>query len=287
MRNVLVLVTLLAGCPGDPVECGSTQGFLSGDVTVGAQVFARPTAGGDTVTGEVTSDTYELNLEGDTEWTVWAQLDDCFSRDITVSVDACEEYTEDLVVDINECETADKPNLYLYPTSDTPTSVVIEADPRQRIFESMPAYNDGWHGVAHPDGTFTSDGERAPFLFYEITLLPKHRDLMQRDQGYCVAGEGAVQTMADILGQYGFNGRERRDFVDGWRDDLPIAASYTVYPQLHVDPMATLHIEPALPVHRLWLRVEDGAQCQATPPIVVPFDRSDAHGVEWGVVLGM
>jgi hypothetical protein len=40
-------------------------------------------------------------------------------------------------------------------------------------------------------------------------------------------------------------------------------------------------------VDRLWLLVEDvGACVEALPtPSVVPFDRTGAHGVEWGVVL--
>ena len=108
---------------------------------------------------------------------------------------------------------------------------------------------------------------------------------MQRDSVHCVDGADAVVRMAGLLGQYGFDARQQADFVDGWREDLPERASYAVYAQTRVDHAVALEIAPALPVHRLWLLVEDGAGCVQTAPPPTAFDRSAPHGMEWGVVL--
>ena len=112
---------------------------------------------------------------------------------------------------------------------------------------------------------------------------------LQRDAGWCVLFGGLPAVhMADILADYGFNARERDDFVDAWIHDLPPSESYAVYPQIEVDDYAGLQIQPMLPVERLWLVVDDGAGCAPRQvPEVQPFDRSGAtSAVEWGVVLG-
>jgi len=209
---------------------------------------------------------------------------ECWTPDHLVQVNACGTTT----VDLNdfECVSVDKPNLYLYPAADTETQVRVDLAAKQAVLVSAPEYGDGWSGVAHPDGTFTVNGERFPFLFYEVSLAPgMAAEHLQRSHGWCLPGDGAVDAMAALLARYGFNEREQQDFIDGWRDDLPAAPSYAVSPQLAVAPMAGLRVEPALPVSRLWLAVSDGAGCALTEPTVAPFDRSAPHGVEWGVVL--
>lgn len=208
------------------------------------------------------------------------------------AVDALECATQTLDIHVEECDVADKPNLYLYPERDTFTRVRLELDPRQQVVASIPEYRPrGWAGVAHTDGTWTEKGTRVrePFLFYEVSLAGWQARDLQREAGWCIpfGGDAAVHAMADLLGEYGFDARERDDFVDAWVHDLPPADSYAVYPQLHVDPYAGLDIVPALPVDRLWFVVDHGASCAPLlEPEVVRFDRTGAHGVEWGVVLG-
>lgn len=201
---------------------------------------------------------------------------------------AREVVTVDLEID-SDCDTIDKPNLYLYPSQPTRTTVRVEVDPRQRIFASEPPYERGWRGVAMPDGRFVTHKGPAPFLFYEATLLPRQVTSFQRHEGWCLDAEPleAVYGMAAILERYGFNAAEVDDFVEGWRFDLPRAGAYTVYPQLDVDDVAGLRIDPPLPVERLWLLVADSGVCDSAlpEPAVFEFDRSGPHAVEWGVAL--
>jgi len=201
-------------------------------------------------------------------------------------VDALARETHDLGVLDMDCWAAEKPNLYLYPAADTPTQVVLRHHPRQVLFASDPPYDGGWRGVAHPDGTFTPEaGERSPFLFYEITLLPSQVARMQRDDVWCLPADDIVSTLAELLGRYGFNARERQDFIDAWTPWFPSYPHYAVRPQVFVDPVVALDVRPRLPIHRLWLVVEDGTGCVPSASAPRPFDRRGPHGVEWGVVL--
>lgn len=288
---------------GGSTTCGSTQGFVYGMVTGPYTMEPNPAAVVHAVApddGEVLAElggdgSYELNVEGGMEWAIYATSPEgCISDTFHLPVEACHEYERD--IHIPDCTTADKPNLYQYPGVDTETTVRLSHTRPQRIVASDPAYPAaGWRGRAHPDGTFTvgqgAAARRAPFLFYEVSLAPWQARSLQRAQGWCLpAGTSvpaAAQAMADLLAAYGFDAREREDFVEAWEHDLPPSAQgYAVSPQLAVDHVADVEIEPALPLSRLWLLVEDGAGCALAAPPVVPFDRRGPHAVEWGVVLG-
>lgn len=304
MRPVVVLL-LGAGCvAGDPVEypvespCGSTDATIRGTVRgVGALSAHLFDATGEEIAA------VDADEDGAYEFVVapgdyvvagaaydpktgsgYVPPDTCWSDDAVLSLEACDDVVADL--DAGSCDTADKPNLYLYPAKDTRTTVTLHHGPRQEVFASDPPYAGGWTGTAHPDGWFTpTGGEKAPFLFYEITLLPAQLRSLPLTDAVCIPGDGAVDAMADLLGEYGFTERERADFVDGWRDDLPLRPSYAVYPQRSVDQVVRVDIQPPLPLERLWLVVTDGAGCVPSSAKPAPMLRNGPHAVEWGVVL--
>ncbi|MCB9742242.1 MAG: carboxypeptidase regulatory-like domain-containing protein [Alphaproteobacteria bacterium] len=293
----MILLALL-GCKDaadDSAACGSTQGFIAGVVydvdgetpIAGATVIAEGPDGAPIEALTDADGNFELALTGGETWTLGAQAtldgEDCFTEDITVDLGVCQELEQDIVFE--ECLVARKPNLYLYPSADTPTAVQLELAPGQRVVASEPPYRGAWRGVAHPDGSFSVGSTRAPFLFYEVSLTPAQSRSLQREAGWCLPAGGAVEAMAELLAEYGFNAAEREDFIEGWEHDLPPALGYAVYPQLSVAPLTGLHLQPALPVERLWLLVGDGAGCALQAPPILPFDRKGPHGVEWGVIL--
>jgi hypothetical protein len=299
-RHALAIaaISLHPGC--DRAECGSSQGFIFGTIfgegTIEAALYNDAGVLVETITPNARG-RYELHVDPGSYMLAASSFIDsdtggqgyesCSADDVQITIEACDEQKVDLV--LHDCITADKPNLYLYPAQDTPTTVRLKHSPQQRVFASDPPYDGAWTGVAHPDGTFTPDGgDTAPFLFYEITLLPGHVRSLQRAAGVCVGGANAVEDMAALLGAWGFSPREQADFIEGWKDDLPRRASYRVYPQRAVDPIVGVDIQPPLPLSRLWLRVEDGAGCvpAAAPPAgLTPIPRAGPHAVEWGVVL--
>ncbi len=309
MRHLLVALSFLAAACGDKPpggdgdDCADSTGTLEGTATLGGQPAADATVYLATPGG----DTRDTTADAEGRWSftdlppgdyIVAAVEaggppdsggpgetSCASPDTPATVVACEATTVPL--DLTDCITADKPNLYLYPAQDTPAAVRLHLRPTQRIVAADPAYPaGGWRGIAHPDGTFTTQGARAPFLFYEVSLAGAQAARFQRDAGWCLPEDGAVDAMAAILEAYGFTAREVDDFVDGWRHDLPPSPTgYAVYPQTNVDFAAGLTLSPPLPVHRLWLLVDDGAACAArAAPAVRPFPRQGAHAVEWGLV---
>ena len=270
--------------------CGINQGTVSGVVlndsgtpVAEALVTYEGVDGLSTVTANEGGE-YSMELAGG-EY-VFASSDpwqECWSADVDVTVEPCGQHVVDLP--IPDCAVADKPNLYVYPAEPTPMRVHLGLTRKQAVVASAPDYGRGWRGVALPDGRWRQAGVDWPFLFYEVSLAPWMSDTFPEDEGWCVRGDRAVGDMAAILEGYHFNAGEVDDFVEAWRHDLPWAESYAVRPMTEVDHMAEVHMTPNLPLDRLWLLVEDGAGCSLHEPPVVPFDRSGAHAVEWGVVL--
>lgn len=277
-----------------PPDCQTTLGTVtgvvtgpySGDPNPDAIVFASPERGATERADADEEGTYSFELD-EGWWTFYATSWGCYSNEIGVAVVPCKEATVDLRIE--DCDKADKPNLYLHPARPVPTQVRLELAPRQEVVASDPPYRGGWSGVAWPDGTFSTAEGRAPFLFYEVSLATWQSRRLQRTEGWCVAGgvEQAVAEMAGILDAWGFDAAEVDDFVEAWRHDLPPASTYAVYPQTEVDVFAGLTIEPHLDVDRLWLVVDEAPACHIPyEPAVVPFARRGAHAVEWGVILG-
>lgn len=289
---MFTLLSILAGC-AEP-ECAEGEGLLTGRVTVEGAASAATSVSVGVDGGARVVENTPTEPDGSFsfcvpagEWAVDAANESCSDGELVEVVEG-EEATIEFDLPSN-CDTADKPNLYLYPSAPTPTSVKLGISRQQRVFASDPEYGRGWRGVAMPDGTFSTLGGLAPFLFYEVTLRGDQVARFQTSEGWCVEGDvpTAVDTMAELLARYGFNAGEIDDFVEGWRIDLPQAGAYAVYPQLEVEHAAVLHISPALPVDRLWLLVEEAGSCAGglPEPVVVPFERTGPHGVEWGVVL--
>ena len=271
-------------------QCGQEYGTVHGVVL---DEYDSPVAGA-LVHYEEDDGLTTIEADGDGVWTidlpagdyVFASSDsfqECWSADAMVTVDACGDHETPLP--IPECAVADKPNLYLYPERPTPTRVELGLQRKQAVVASIPEYGQGWRGVALPDGRWRQRGLDFPFLFYEVSIAPWMHDTFPDGEGWCVEGEAAVEDMAAILEDYNFNAGEVDDFVEAWRLDLPWAESYAVRPMTEVDHMAQVYMSPNLPLERLWLLVEDGAGCSLNEPAVVPFDRSGAHAVEWGVIL--
>jgi hypothetical protein len=176
-------------------------------------------------------------------------------------------------------ETADKPNVYLYPPRPTVVNVSI-AHP-ERLTADDPTYgDDGWSVTAFPDGRLrTSEGSR-DFLFYERSI---EVDRFQHEEGFCVPGRQAVAAMEDHLAALGFLPNEIANFQEAWDADLPRAGWMTVYPQ--TEHLPALRIEPRPDVVlRAWYLVEAGCQ-PVREPVVTPVERTGFHAAEWGVIL--
>ena len=178
---------------------------------------------------------------------------------------------------------ADKPNLYLYPTQTTQVQVEIGLHSGCEVTVSDPEYGTGWDVNVEPSGLI--DGQHT-FLFYEAEV--PHR--FPKERGWVIPASEVVPFFNQLMNLYGFTAAETFDFVDYWKDHLPSAPYYAVYPLTDaavLDPLATLDIQPKPDsLFRLWFVVSPEANAiPMVPAKVEPMTRQGFAAVEWGVVL--
>ena len=238
-------------------------------------VVASPTADGDQFEATVDPGSYGVEVTTDGDYA------GCAAAEV-VDTSTC---SANVTVSLSEQVQADKPNLYLYPTSRTDVSVHLPA--WRRITESDPRYPvDGWRVTAWPDGQLdTPVGER-DFLFYEMNWDVSR---FQTDAGWCVRAPLAQLSIESAMTDLGFLPNEVDDFATAWDGEFPEPdasqgpAMMTVYPQF--SNLATVNIDPAPDSFlRAWFYVAPG--CQAVDPVEMPqIDRTGFHAAEWGVAF--
>ncbi|MBQ4627483.1 MAG: hypothetical protein IJB44_00225 [Clostridia bacterium] len=104
-----------------------------------------------------------------------------------------------------------KPVIYLYPEKETDVDVYLTLD--GGLTCTYPAYNDGWHVTASPDGTLTDkDGQTYNYLYWEGETYAKYGF----SEGFCVKGEDTAKFLEDALSALGLNRREANEFIVYW-----------------------------------------------------------------------
>ncbi|MBQ3068855.1 MAG: hypothetical protein IJD01_02770 [Clostridia bacterium] len=104
-----------------------------------------------------------------------------------------------------------KPVLYLYP--EQPTEVSVTLDLKGELTCTYPAYQNGWHVTAEPDGTLTdSKGQTYNYLYWEGNTDARW-DL---SEGFCIQGEDTAAFLETALAQLGLTRREANEFIVYW-----------------------------------------------------------------------
>lgn len=125
-----------------------------------------------------------------------------------------------------------KPAIYLYPQKPTNMSVRLDID--GRLTDSSPSYDavKGWNITAHPNGTIQpfdyTQGKQPttayPYLYYEAQVngvdIPK--------EGWVVERAKIKDQISKIMGNMGFNEKEKTDFLDFWLPNLTDKPYYFV-----------------------------------------------------------
>ncbi|HIH27664.1 MAG TPA: PEGA domain-containing protein [Methanoregulaceae archaeon] len=178
-------------------------------------------------------------------------------------------------------DTIRKPNIYLY--SDRDLTARVQLAPEHAITVSEPVYQPGkgWQAEIR-SGSLNGAGD---FLFYEA-LVPSPG--WQKEEGYIIRAAYREEDMASMLGEYGFNEKETREFIDYWAGCLTGEADYVFYPQETgaVDRVMQLHISPEPDeVSRIWFSIEP--LVRAPEPVQSPetIIRSGFYVVEWGGMI--
>ena len=113
--------------------------------------------------------------------------------------------------------TTAKPAIYLYPQ--TPTQVNVTLTLRSGYFtQTIPAYGNGWHVLARPNGKLTNlaDGKTYPYLFWEAM---ERAPWPETKEGFVVAREDLESFLREKLAYMGLIPAEYEEFIGYW---LPI-----------------------------------------------------------------
>ncbi len=175
-----------------------------------------------------------------------------------------------------------KPNIYIYCPKDITANVKIE--PYQYITASIPAYDqqEGWNAKVER-GSINGTND---YLFYEARIPDQG---LQREEGFVMHGQRLKADMEQMLDRYGFNEKEKGDFLEYWGDKLTGKKNYVFYPQGRdtLDSIMPLTIVPRPDsVFRLWFLIEEFNEQKDFKIIdqVKKIERYNYTVVEWGGV---
>ncbi len=202
-----------------------------------------------------------------------------------------------------------KPNIYLYPETETDVHVWLCFVGEGWMTASEPAYIQGWDVTVTPEGRITAyepvyfiDPETGEhwgigargepsgeydYLFYEGALGGPG----QLDRGWLVDRDELGEFFTENLAAHGFQGREIDDFGEFWVPRLTDRPLYAVYPQLGEDyeKLVSMAVFPEPDgVLRLVYAIRGlygELDYKLTEPEIPPFEREGFTVVEWGVIL--
>ncbi len=105
-----------------------------------------------------------------------------------------------------------KPVVYLIP--ENARDVTVKLDYRGRLTSTYPAYEDGWHVRAYPDGTLVDPetGREYYCLFWEGVNDVEY----DFSRGFCIRGEDTAVFLEESLARLGLNEREANEFIIYW-----------------------------------------------------------------------
>ena len=181
---------------------------------------------------------------------------------------------------VSDEECAEKPVIYLYPEQETAVSVSLNYD--GTLTATYPAYENGWHITAEPDGTLHDEnGNEYSYLFWE----GENNTDYDFSKGFCVAGADTADFLCETLAEIGLTPREYNEFIVYWlpkMQDNPYnlisfqSEAYTDAAKLDIDPTP----DSVLRVFMAWKPLHRAQNIE--PQTFASFERNGFTVVEWG-----
>ena len=181
---------------------------------------------------------------------------------------------------VSDEECAEKPVIYLYPEQKTAVSVSL--DYAGTLTATYPAYENGWHVTAEPDGTlYDENGNEYSYLFWE----GEDKTDYDFSTGFCVAGADTADFLREKLAEIGLTPREYNEFIVYWLPKMEDnsynlisfqSERYTDTAKLDIDPTP----DSVLRVFMAWKPLHRPQNIE--PQTFTPFARDGFTVVEWG-----
>lgn len=176
---------------------------------------------------------------------------------------------------------AEKPVIYLYP--EAKQEIEVKLDYAGELTCTYPEYKDGWHIVAHPDGTLVDDatGKEYSYLFWE----GKSDTEYDFSKGYVIAGKDTAEFLEIKLAELGLNRTEANEFIVYWLPRMQ-GNTYnliTFQNEIYTNS-AKLEITPnpdsVLRVFMVYKALDEPIEIEE--PMIEPFERNGFTVIEWG-----
>lgn len=181
-----------------------------------------------------------------------------------------------------------KPAIYLYPTAKEKVSVIHNF--KGKILNTYPAYNDGWHVVAQPNGKLlnTADNKEYNYLFWdgEYHFPTSHYDY---SDGFYVKNTETIAFLQEKLSYIGLNNTEINDFIVFWLPLLNKNKTNFIHFRINdnIDNSSVLNISPKPDTEiRVFMEFKPADFMDETdniPEQILPkLERKGFTVVEWG-----
>jgi hypothetical protein len=176
-----------------------------------------------------------------------------------------------------------KPNIYLYPKTESSLLVELLFPLGGSIIQSVPSYLNGWRIEVEPSGKIDHQYD---FLFYECQTPNAY----QYNSGWVVSRDTLSSFFSANLLDAGFRGREIADFTEYWIPRLTDHPYYIIYPQFADDIGKVIQLKLSESPDNM-LRVfyvikgSEDNRAKLITPAIPKFVRDGFVVAEWGVVL--
>lgn len=179
--------------------------------------------------------------------------------------------------------SVDKPVIYLYP--ELPTEFEVTVAPKGTFTFTYPDYNEGWKGIAQPDGSLEIDGQNYRYLFWESRQENEALNPLKQE-GFVLKSDEISEFMETTLDAIGFTSQEKADFITFW---VPRMIQFdqiflTIQQDAACDRFAELKVNPAPEnLHRFY--VSWGAyngNHTPSPQNLSTMNRDGFTVIEWG-----
>lgn len=176
---------------------------------------------------------------------------------------------------------AEKPVIYLYPEKAEEVSVWLDYD--GELICTYPAYENGWHVIARPDGTLQDlrDGQEYSYLFWEGTADTQY----DMSTGFVVKGDDTAAFLQEKLSELGLTPAEYNEFIVYWLPKMQENPWNLITFQTDAyTSQAALHIEPepdsVIRVFMVYQALEK--PIDVPEPVLRSVSREGFTVVEWG-----
>jgi len=187
----------------------------------------------------------------------------------------------------SEMPTAvEKPVIYLYP--ETKIEFSLQVIPTGELSFTYPIYNSGWKGTAFPNGDIKIDNKLFNYLFWESSQSID-LSIIDSKKGAIIKGEESLTFLEEQLDKFGFNFKEKADFITFWAPQLQKNDFNYIYFVLNndTDLFAELSITPTPDnIYRFYMltsKIENPNDFYyLEPQLIESINRKGFTVLEWG-----